>query len=188
MSRYSIASLVLFAVLLLDQAFKVWIKTTMYMGQEIDVIGEWFKLHFTENKGMAFGIEFGGRTGKVLLTLFRLVAAGLIGYYLIYLIKQGAKTGLIVSLSLILAGALGNIIDSVFYGLVFNYENLFHGRVVDMLYFPLVEGYLPGWVPFWGGDYFIFFRPVFNIADSAITVGVLLILLFYRNVFQNEED
>jgi len=185
LNAYLKALLVILGVLLLDQGSKLWIRNTMYMGQEIDVIGNWFKLHFTENKGIAFGIEFGGRIGKVFLTLFRMVAAGLIGYYLYYLIQNRAKTGLIICLSLILAGALGNILDSLFYGLIFNYEALFHGRVVDMLYFPLFEGHFPPWLPAWGGDYFIFFRPVFNIADTAITTGVIVILLFYRNVFQD---
>ncbi len=157
----------------------------MHLGQEIEVIGEWFKLHFTENKGIAFGIEFGGRTGKLFLSIFRILAAGLIGYYLYYLINRKVKKGLIFSLCLILAGAVGNIIDSTFYGLVFSYEGLFQGSVVDMLYFPLWKGYLPEWLPFLGGDYFIFFRPVFNIADSAITIGVLSILLFYRDVFKD---
>ena len=157
----------------------------MYMGQEINVIGEWFRLHYTENKGIAFGLQFGGRTGKLFLTLFRMVAAGLIGYYLYYLINKRAKWGLIVSLSLVFAGAMGNIIDSIFYGLIFSYDGLFHGRVVDMLYFPLYEGKLPDWIPIWGDQHFIFFRPVFNIADSAITIGVISILLFYRNIFDN---
>jgi len=157
----------------------------MHLGEEIDVIGEWFKLYFTENKGIAFGIEFGGRTGKLFLSIFRILAAGLIGYYLYYLINQKVKQGLIFSLCLILAGAVGNIIDSTFYGLLFSYEELFHGNVVDMLYFPLWKGYLPEWLPFLGGDYFIFFKPVFNIADSAITIGVLSILLFYWDVFKD---
>ncbi len=155
----------------------------MFLGQEFNVIGEWFKIHFTENKGIAFGLQFGGRTGKIFLTLFRILAAGLIGYYLYYLIKKSAPTGLLMSLGLILAGALGNILDSIFYGVIFNYDTFFHGKVVDMLYFPLIKGNFPDWLPIWGGDYFVFFRPVFNIADSAITIGVLLILLFYRNVF-----
>ncbi len=183
MSNYIKALIVIIGVLFLDQGSKLWIKNTMYLGEEIDIIGNWFKLHFTENKGIAFGLEFGGRTGKIFLTLFRILAAGLIGYYLTYLLRKKAKTGLVISLSLILAGAIGNIIDSIFYGVFFNYETWFHGRVVDMLYFPIIKGYLPDWLPIWGGDYFVFFRPVFNIADTAITTGVILILLFYRNVF-----
>lgn len=170
-------------VLILDQVFKLLIKTNMHLGQEIAVLGDWFRLHFTENRGIAFGFEFGGRMGKFLLTLFRLIASGFIGYFLFYLVRKRSRKGMILSIALIFAGALGNIIDSVFYGLIFGYESLFHGRVVDMLYFPLYQGYLPDWFPLMGGDYFIFFRPVFNIADSAITIGVITILLFYRNVF-----
>lgn len=180
---YKKTALFVLVILALDQAFKLVIKANMNLGEEIAVLGDWFRLHFTENRGIAFGFEFGGRTGKFLLTLFRLVASGFIGYFLYYLVKNQARSGVILSIGLILAGALGNIVDSVFYGLIFGYESLFHGRVVDMLYFPLFKGYLPEWVPIWGGDFFVFFRPVFNIADSAITIGVITILLFYRNVF-----
>jgi len=156
----------------------------MFLGEEIPVIGNWFILHFTENNGFAFGIEFGGRNGKILLTLFRLVAASLIVWFIISVIKKGYSQGFVLFTSLIFAGAMGNIIDSVFYGLVFNYDTLFHGRVVDMLYFPIINGYYPEWFPFWGGERFIFFRPVFNLSDTSITTGVLGILIFHRNTLR----
>lgn len=169
----------------------------MYLGEEINVIGDWFILHFTENNGFAFGTEIGGKYGKLGLSLFRLVAVFFIGYYLFSQITAKVRTGYLIMVSLVLAGAVGNIIDSTFYGLIFSaseygsavatmfpdgggYETLFHGKVVDMLYFPIVRTVLPDWLPFWGGDYFVFFRPVFNIADSSITAGVFGILLFYR--------
>jgi len=191
--------LVVGIVLFLDQASKVWVKTNMQLSEEIPVLGDWFIIHFTENNGMAFGLEFAGEYGKLFLTVFRIVAVTLIGIYLFRLPKKGASKGLMVSGSLIFAGALGNIIDSVFYGVIFNdsyyqlaqffpdeggYSKLLFGKVVDMLYFPIYEGFLPAWIPFWGGDYFIFFRPVFNLADSAITIGVASILLFHRNFFK----
>ena len=150
---------------------------------------------------MAFGLEIAGEYGKLILSSFRIIAVALIGWYLFSLPKKGASNGLMVSGALIFAGAMGNIIDSVFYGQLFNesyyqvaeflpkeggYAPLLYGRVVDMLYFPLYEGFLPEWIPIWGGDYFVFFRPVFNIADSAITIGVISILLFHRNFFKEE--
>lgn len=193
--------LIILLVLLIDQAVKVWIKTHMFLGEEYHVIGNWFIIHFTENNGMAFGMEFGGDFGKLLLSMFRILAVIGIAWYLRVLVKQNAPQGLIVSISLIFAGAVGNIIDSVFYGRLFtesNYEiaqflpssggyaGFLHGRVVDMLYFPLLEGHFPSWFPFWGTEEFIFFRPVFNIADSAITVGVFLIILFQRSYFSSK--
>lgn len=171
----------------------------MEISEEIPVIGDWFIIHFTENNGMAFGLEIAGDYGKLILSSFRIIAVLLIGWYLFSLPKKGASKGLMVSGAMIFAGAMGNILDSVFYGQLFNesyyqvaefmpeeggYAPFLYGRVVDMLYFPLYEGFLPEWVPFWGGDYFIFFRPVFNIADSAITIGVISILLFHRNFFK----
>lgn len=171
----------------------------MTIGQEIHIFDDWFILHFTENDGMAFGLSFGGEFGKLALSLFRIVAIVAIGWYLSDLIKKRATTGLIISISLILAGAIGNILDSAFYGLAFSfssyhsvatflpdgggYGTFLHGKVVDMLYFPLIEGYYPNWFPFWGGQDFIFFRPVFNIADSSITIGVFLLILFQRKFF-----
>ncbi len=187
----------IFAVLFIDQALKIWVKTHMEISEEIPVFGDWFILHFTENNGMAFGLELPSQYGKLALSLFRVIAISLIGWYLFSLPKKGASTGLMICGALIFAGAIGNIIDSAFYGLLFNdshyqvatllpeeggYAGFLFGKVVDMLYFPLWEGYLPDWL---GGDYFIFFRPVFNIADSAITIGVIAILLFHRNFFKD---
>ncbi len=168
----------------MDQASKLLVKTQMYLGEYFYVFGKYFQIYFIENNGMAFGYEFAGDYGKLFLTLFRLGAVGFIGFYIYRLLQKAETTrGAIVSMSLIMAGAFGNIIDSVFYGVFFGYERLFHGRVVDMLYFPLWEGFLPDWVPFMGGEYFIFFRPVFNVADAAISTGVLMILVFQKKFF-----
>jgi signal peptidase II len=194
--------LVIFLVLTIDQVSKILVKTNMTLGQSIPMLGDWFILHFTENAGMAFGFEFGGEYGKLMLSIFRLVAVVFIGIYLYRMVKQGAHTGLIACVSLIMAGALGNIIDSVFYGVVFSesffhktaeafpeaggYASLLHGKVVDMLYFPIIQTTLPAWVPFRGGEEFIFFRPVFNMADSAITTGVFVLLVFQRRFFHHD--
>jgi signal peptidase II len=193
---------VIVLVLLADQALKIWIKTNMYLGQEYFILGDWFRLHFTENEGMAFGMTIGGDYGKIALSIFRIVAVLFIGYYLFTLLSKKTPRGLIVSIALIFSGALGNIIDSVFYGVIFSdsinrvaevfppgggYETWFHGKVVDMLYFPVYQGYLPPWIPFWGDTYMIFFRPVFNIADVAITVGVFMIIIFQRSYFREED-
>jgi len=192
--------LVIFLVLLLDQTLKIWIKTHMVLGQEYRILGNWFIIHFTENNGMAFGMEFWGEYGKTFLTLFRILAVGGIGWYLNLLIKQNAPKMVILSIALIMAGALGNIIDSVFYGVLFDesfyqlaeflpkdggYATLLHGRVVDMLYFPILTGHYPSWFPFLANHEFIFFRPVFNLADSSITIGVAYILLFERSFFKH---
>jgi len=173
----------------------------MYLGQEYQIL-EWFYIHFTENNGMAFGMEFGGDWGKFTLSLFRIVFVGFIASYLLKLIRKNADKILITSLSLILAGAIGNILDGAFYGMLFSesyhqlasflpegggYAPLFFGRVVDMFYFPMFKGYLPEWIPFWGGDYFVFFRPVFNIADAAISVGVGIMVLFQKRVMKELE-
>jgi signal peptidase II len=156
----------------------------MMLGEHFNVAGEWFQIYFIENNGMAFGMELGGEWGKLALTLFRLVAVAGILYIIRGMLKSSAtRIGALAALSLILAGAMGNIIDSVFYGPLFGYERWFHGRVVDMLYFPLWQGFLPEWIPFVGGDYFIFFRPVFNVADTAITTGVAMLLVFQRRYF-----
>jgi signal peptidase II len=188
--------LVIFLILLADQILKIWVKTHMPLGSTEKVFGNWFLLRFIENPGMAFGIDLPGRLGKPMLTLFRIIAAVFIGWYLHSLIKKNAPAGFIICLSMIFAGAVGNIIDSVFYGVVFSesnyfeasvmfpggggYASLLNGRVVDMLYFPLIEGNYPDWFPVLHGQKFIFFRPIFNIADSAISVGVMAILLFQR--------
>lgn len=189
-------------VLLIDQFVKIWIKTHMHLREEFSVFGNWFLIHFTENNGMAFGMELGGEWGKLALSIFRIVAVAGIGYFLNKLYKENAPPGVVAGFSLIFAGAVGNIIDSAFYGLIFSessfyeaarmfpeeggYATFLHGKVVDMLYFPLIEGNYPEWFPVWGGESFIFFRPVFNIADSSITIGVLLILIFQRDFFRSE--
>ena len=190
------------AVLFADQALKIWVKTNMYLGQEFSVLGNWFIMHFTENPGMAFGLEFGGELGKIALSLFRIVAVFVIGYYLFKAARENAKPGLVIAGSLIFAGALGNILDSAFYGLVFNssmhqiaefmpeeggYESFLHGRVVDMLYFPLISGSFPSWFPIWGGEDFLFFRPVFNIADTAISTGIGMIIVFQKRYCPEEK-
>ncbi len=186
MKGYTKPLLLIFLVLLIDQVSKIWIKTNMSMGQEFNILGDWFIIHYTENNGMAFGLEFGGEFGKLALSLFRIAAVGGIGYGLHYLIRHKYHRGLILNVALIFAGALGNIIDSVFYGVIWDYAGLFHGRVVDMLYFPILEGIFPEWVPIWGGEDYIFFRPVFNIADAAISVGVITIMIFQNHYFKEE--
>ena len=166
------------------------------LGQEI-VFFDWFILHFTENKGMAFGFEFGGDIGKYILSVFRIIAIIGIAYYWNTLIKQNVSKGIVYSISLILAGAIGNMIDSAFYGLIFDhsygrvaslfengYAGLLQGKVVDMFYFPIVNTHFPEWLPLIGGNHFIFFRPVFNIADAAISIGVINLLLFHRSFFK----
>ena len=183
-----------FILILIDQIIKIWIKTNFILGEEIRVF-DWFILHFTENNGMAFGMEFGGYTGKTLLTLFRIMVVGIGIKYVMDITKTKLPNGALISLGLIIGGAIGNIIDSSFYGIIFNdsynnvatffpktggYSSLLHGKVVDMLYFPLLNSHYPQWLPIWGGDHFIFFRPVFNIADAGISVGIFMILLFYR--------
>jgi signal peptidase II len=174
----------------------------MYHGESHSIIGNWFYIHFTENEGMAFGMQLGGSSGKLFLSLFRIIAIIIIGWWLSRVIKQHGNTLLIVSISLIMAGAIGNILDSMFYGLIFNdpsgininnvatlfpkeggYAHFLHGKVVDMLYFPIIQSHFPSWFPIYGGEEFEFFRPIFNIADSSITIGVLILILFQRKLF-----
>ena len=190
-TKSRIALLVIFSVLIIDQIIKVWIKTHMYWHESIRVT-DWFYIYFTENNGMAFGMEI---LGKLFLTSFRIVAVTIIGWFLYKFVKQGVKTGFIICISLILTGALGNIIDSVFYGVLFNesthsqiasflpegggYASLFYGKVVDMFYFPIIDTNWPQWLPFIGGQHFIFFSPIFNFADAAISCGIISLLLFY---------
>ncbi len=199
--------LIIFLVLILDQTIKILVKTNMFLGQDIYVLGDWFIIHFTENNGMAFGWEFAGKFGKLGLSVFRILAICAIGWYLFKITKEKEKTGLIISVSLIFAGAIGNIIDSAFYGLIFSesgnffsqtvasifpestsYGTFLHGRVVDMLYFPIIQGYYPDWFPFLGGRDLVFFRPVFNISDSSISVGVFMLIIFQKRYFTKQED
>jgi len=204
MKAYTKPFFAIFLILLADQILKFWIKLNMSLGQEYKIFGNWAIIHFTENNGMAFGMEFGGEAGKLALTLFRIVAVLGIGYGLVYMIRKKYHRGLILNLALIFAGAMGNIIDSTFYGMIFSessyyepaklfpaeggYSSLFHGKVVDMFYLPIIEGVFPQWLPVWGGEDFIFFRPVFNLADSAISVGVALILIYQKRYFKEEEE
>lgn len=190
-----VAVVVLITVLLCDQFLKNWVLNNMYLGQTKQMLGNWFFLHFTENNGMAFGLEIGGKSGKLILTAFRLSAVAGIVWYLVKQIKKKAHLGFVICISLILAGAIGNIIDSLFYGVWYSqlvtYEETgkyFLGRVVDMLYFPVIETHYPSWFPFWGGQSFIFFRPVFNIADASISTGVITIIVFQKIFFKHEES
>jgi signal peptidase II len=178
--------LIVLVVLFIDQMVKLYIKTNFYLGEEIHVLGDWFRIHFTENYGMAFGLEFGGKGGKILLTLFRLVAVAFIGWYIFDLTKKETNKWYIISWALILSGAIGNIIDSIFYGIIFGYDSWFHGRVVDMFYFPIIQTTIPENWPFWAGEDFEFFRPVFNVADAAISIGFVIILLGQKAFFKEE--
>jgi len=214
--------IIVFAVLFIDQISKIYIKTHFVLSEEIKVLGwDWFRIHFLENNGMAWGKEFGGESGKLFLTLFRLVAITGIGYWLYESVQKKGNNLLIIAISLIFAGALGNIIDSVFYGVIFDdsyqklatlfppdggYSSLFHGKVVDMLYFPIIDANLPEWIkpinfttpewlPIFGNKYysffesrrFTFFDPVFNIADSSISIGVSILILFNKKVFPHKK-
>ena len=217
------AAFIIFLILLIDQISKVYIKTHFVLSEEIKVFGlDWFRIHFLENNGMAWGKEFGGRSGKLFLTLFRLVAISGIGYWLYGAVKSNSHKILIVAISFIFAGAFGNIIDSIFYGILFDdsfrqvatflppeggYDSLFHGKVVDMLYFPMVDMMLPDWLPsmsfnipewlpiiggnnysFFVNRHFTFFDPVFNVADSAISVGVAMLIVFNKKVFPHKKE
>lgn len=195
--------LIVALILIIDQIVKIWIKTNMTLGQEYNVLGDWFIIHFTENPGMAFGLEFSGNYGKLMLSLFRLVAITVLVIYIYNLTRHKISNVVLISLSMVLAGAIGNMIDSAFYGMIFSnstffdvarfmpdeggYAGFLHGKVVDMFYFPIVSGTYPQWLPVIGGNEFQFFRPVFNIADSSITIGVLLMVFFQKQFFGKKE-
>lgn len=198
------AVLIIILLLLLDQVLKIWIKTHMQLHESIEIT-PWFYLYFTENPGMAFGIEV---IGKLFLSVFRIVAVLFIGYYLYKLVKENYKFGFIACISLVFAGAVGNIIDSIFYGVIFDhsfgqlatfmpegggYASWLHGKVVDMFYFPIIETNWPEWIPGIGGEHFIFFSPIFNFADAAISCGIVALLLFYgkylnKNIHPSAEE
>ena len=189
-------------LVVIDQVIKILVKTNMQIGEHFSVIGNWFQIFFIENEGMAFGMKFGGAVGKFLLSFFRIALSGALCWWIASLVRKSVDsegksallpdgkpvvpTGVLVGLTLITAGAFGNIIDSLFYGVIFDYAPLMFGRVVDMFYFPLFHGTFPTWMPFWGGEPFIFFSPVFNFADACISVGVALFLIFYRKELDAE--
>lgn len=203
--KYRNAIFLILFIIIIDQWLKFYIKTHFYYGEPVHVLGSWFQLHFIENEGMAFGMKLNeAPTGKLILTLFRLVAV-VFGFFLLKrLVNKQYSKGAIICGALILAGALGNLIDSIFYGMIFTessihtiaklvpwghgYSKLFHGNVVDMLYFPLIETTLPTWVPFMGGKTFEFFEPVFNIADAAISTGVLVLVFFQKKLIHKKQE
>lgn len=200
--KHRSAVILVVLIVTLDQTVKFWVKTHMYIGQEYDIIGHWFRIQFIQNEGMAYGISFGAAAGKVFLTLLRL-AAVIIGFIILkrLAIKRYPK-GLMICGALIIAGALGNLIDSMFYGLIFSastttqiaqflpsgrgYAGFLHGKVVDMFYFPIYRGMLPDWIPFRGGEPFEFFQYVFNVSDASISVGVIAILIFQKRFFKKQ--
>ena len=197
LTKGQLSALIVFAVLIIDQIIKIWVKTNMYWHESIKIT-DWFYIYFTENNGMAFGMEI---FNKIFLTGFRIIAAIAITWLLRQYVKKDYKTGFLVCVSLILAGAIGNIIDCVFYGEIFSesthsliaqfvpigegYSDWFYGKVVDMFYFPLIETNWPEWMPFVGGKHFIFFSPIFNFADAAISCGIIALILFYGKYFGN---
>jgi signal peptidase II len=193
------AYILIFIILFVDQVSKIYIKTHFVLGEEVSILS-WFKILFIENEGMAWGTEIPGAYGKLFLTVFRLIAVTAIGYWLWDSVKKNSSNYLIVAIALILAGAFGNIIDSVFYGIIFDdshghvatlfsdfpYGKVLHGKVVDMFYFPIFEGNFPTWLPFWGGNNFKFFNAIFNIADMAISTGVGILIVFNKKAFHKE--
>lgn len=198
--------LIILFIVLADQALKIYIKTNFYLNENHNILGTWFQFHFIENEGMAYGWKFGGEAGKMILTLFRLVAVIFGVWYLHSIIQKKYHRGFIVCAGLIFAGALGNLIDSMFYGMIFQesipdghsvakmfppqgYAGFLHGKVVDMLYFPIItDARFPDWVPIWGGEDFVFFRPIFNLADASISTGVIAILVFQKKFFKHHDS
>lgn len=186
--------LVAFIVILIDQASKILVYNNMYLHEEIYVFGDWFRIHYLLNPGMAFGIKWDNEFGKLALTIFRILAMIGISYYLWKMAKRGVHNGFLLCMGLILGGAVGNVIDSTFYGVFLNNAPAdaptpwFHGQVIDMLYFPIFDLTWPNWIPFIGGEYFEFFSPVFNIADSSIFIGVVIILIMQKRFFQEKEQ
>ena len=193
---------IIFGIVLADQLLKIYIKTHFHAGESHQVLGNWFQLYFIENEGMAYGWKFGGELGKMALTLFRLVAVIYGVFYIKKIVQKKYSNGFIICVALIFAGALGNLIDSMFYGLIFEsssmdayqiakifpehgYAGFLHGNVVDMLYFPIIHAKLPTWIPVWGGTYFDFFSPIFNLADASISTGIIAILVFQKRFFKN---
>lgn len=207
MKKYQVAIIILL-ILAIDQAFKFYIKTNYFLGQDVPVMGNWFRLHFVENEGMAWGWKLGesGSWGKMVLTVFRLIACLFGVYYIGQIVNKKYHKGFIICVAMIFAGAVGNLIDSMFYGMVFDasdpytqnlakfmpegggYARFLHGKVVDMLYFPLVNTHYPAWVPFVGGEEFEFFSPVFNIADASISLGLIIIIFFQNRFFKKQDE
>ena len=200
-NRLWLAVAIILAILIIDQVIKILVKTHMHIGESIPVFGSWFQILFIENEGMAFGMHFGGSVGKILLSVFRLVASVGIAWGIVYLIKKESRKFLLVSLALVFAGAVGNIIDSCFYGLIFSessyevatmfpeeggYAPFLFGKVVDMFYFPIIDTTLPDWVPIWGGQHFTFFNAIFNFADAAITIGIFMLII--DQLFSSKKD
>jgi signal peptidase II len=198
-NKLTLPILIIVLILAFDQFIKIYVKTHFYLGESYAMAGTWFYLHFTENPGMAYGLEFGGVAGKYFLSVFRILLSIGIFYYLVKQAKENAHSGFLICLAMIFAGAVGNIIDSMFYGLSFSesgfeaahtvpfgtgYASFLRGSVVDMFYFPLIQGHFPAWFPIWGGEEFEFFRPIFNFADFAISTGVVTLILFQKKFFQ----
>lgn len=200
--QYTIIIILMTAILIIDQVVKILVKTNMHIGEEIPLIGNWCLIHFVENEGFAFGMAFGGNIGKIILSVFRFIASAGVLWYMLHIIKKGARTSLVICLSLIFVGAVGNLIDSCFYGLIFNesyynvaqlfppeggYAPFLRGRVVDMFYFPIIDSTWPSWVPFCGGKPFVFFNAIFNIADAAISIGAVW-LIIDQLIFSNSQQ
>lgn len=190
--KYTKYLLISVLVITVDQVVKLAVHSNMALNSEFSVFGDWFRIHYILNSGMAFGLKVDWEYGKLLLTVFRLIAMGGIGYYLISLIDRQVPQGLCWSIALILGGAVGNLIDSVFYGVFLDNAPLdavtpwFHGQVIDMLYFPFIQTTFPSWLPIWAGQSFEFFRPIFNVADASIFIGVAIILIFQKQFFPDK--